>query len=113
MKNYFEFGKMGTSYRQEFIGGLTTFLAMAYILAVNPLTLSLASVKGLPASMHMDQGAVFVATAIASAIGSIVTTFAPPHSLSLAFRAFTFGTFFCYGDFGNSTGGIRQNEELF
>lgn len=84
MKNYFEFEKIGTSYRQEFIGGLTTFLAMAYILAVNPLTLSLVSVKGLPASMHMDQGAVFVATAIASAIGSIVMGLFGKYPLALA-----------------------------
>ncbi|GER67813.1 guanine permease [Weizmannia acidilactici] len=84
MKNYYEFEKLGTSYRQEFIGGMTTFLAMAYILAVNPLTLSLASVKGLPASMHMDQGAVFVATAIASAIGSIVMGLLGKYPLALA-----------------------------
>ncbi len=45
MRKYFEFEKHGTNYRREFIGGLTTFLAMAYILVVNPLTLSLASVK--------------------------------------------------------------------
>ncbi|WP_018663896.1 NCS2 family permease [Heyndrickxia acidiproducens] len=84
MKHYFEFEKLGTSYRQEFIGGMTTFLAMAYILAVNPLTLSLAGVKGLPASMHMDQGAVFVATALAAAIGSIIMGLLGKYPLALA-----------------------------
>ena len=84
MKNYFQFEKLGTSYRQEFIGGLTTFLAMAYILAVNPLTLTLSSIKGLPDAMRMDYGAVFVATAIASAIGSIVMGLLGKYPLALA-----------------------------
>lgn len=84
MKNYFQFEQLGTSYRQEFIGGLTTFLAMAYILAVNPLTLTLSSIKGLPDAMRMDYGAVFVATAIASAIGSIVMGLLGKYPLALA-----------------------------
>lgn len=84
MKNYFEFEKLGTSYRQEFIGGLTTFLAMAYILVVNPLTLSLASIKDYPDALRMDHGAVFVATAIASAIGSIVMGLLGKYPLALA-----------------------------
>jgi len=41
MKKYFDFEGNGTSYRREIIGGLTTFLSMAYILAVNPSVLSL------------------------------------------------------------------------
>jgi adenine/guanine/hypoxanthine permease len=84
MKNYFRFEELGTSYRQEILGGLTTFLAMAYILAVNPLTLSLASIKGLPDFMRMDYGAVFVATAIASAVGSIVMGLLGKYPLALA-----------------------------
>jgi AGZA family xanthine/uracil permease-like MFS transporter len=39
LAKYFEFQKHGTSYRTEFLAGLTTFLAMAYILAVNSFTL--------------------------------------------------------------------------
>jgi AGZA family xanthine/uracil permease-like MFS transporter len=84
VKNYFEFEKFGTSYRQEIIGGLTTFLAMAYILVVNPLTLSLASIKDFPDALRMDHGAVFVATAIASAIGSIVMGLLGKYPLALA-----------------------------
>jgi AGZA family xanthine/uracil permease-like MFS transporter len=84
MKNYFEFEKLGTSYRQEFLGGMTTFLAMAYILIVNPITLSLASIKGFPDALRMDSGAVFVATAIASAIGSIVMGLLGKYPLALA-----------------------------
>jgi adenine/guanine/hypoxanthine permease len=84
MQKYFQFKELGTSYRQEFMGGMTTFLAMAYILAVNPITLSLSSIKGLPDAMRMDYGSVFVATAIASAIGSIVMGLLGKYPLALA-----------------------------
>jgi AGZA family xanthine/uracil permease-like MFS transporter len=84
MQKYFEFEKHGTNYRREFIGGLTTFLAMAYILVVNPLTLSLASIKDYPDALRMDYGAVFVATALASAIGSIVMGLLGKYPLALA-----------------------------
>ena len=45
MKKYFRFDELGTNYRTEFIAGLTTFLAMAYILFVNPATLALEWIK--------------------------------------------------------------------
>ena len=70
MKKYFEFDKLGSNYRNEIIGGVTTFLAMAYILVVNPLMLSLDGID-VPEAMRMDKGAVFVATALAAAVGSI------------------------------------------
>ena len=45
MKNYFQFDKYGTNFKREILGGITTFLSMAYILAVNPQVLSLAASK--------------------------------------------------------------------
>ena len=63
MKKYFLFDELGTTYSREIIGGVTTFLAMAYILAVNPLIL---------ADAGMDKGAVFVATALAAIVGSLI-----------------------------------------
>ncbi|SFB26120.1 MULTISPECIES: NCS2 family permease [unclassified Bacillus (in: firmicutes)] len=84
MKKYFQFEELGTSYRQEFMGGLTTFLAMAYILIVNPITLSLANIKDLPDAMRMDYGAVFVATALAAAVGSLVMGLLARYPLALA-----------------------------
>ncbi|MBM7588396.1 AGZA family xanthine/uracil permease-like MFS transporter [Bacillus pakistanensis] len=84
MKNYFQFEKLGTNYRREFIGGLTTFLSMAYILIVNPLTLSLESIPDLPDSMRMDSGAVFVATALAGAIGSLIMGLIAKYPIALA-----------------------------
>lgn len=84
MKKYFEFDKLGTNYRREIIGGLTTFLAMAYILAVNPLVLSLDGVQDIPDSMRMDKGAVFVATALAGAVGSLFMGLIARYPIGLA-----------------------------
>jgi AGZA family xanthine/uracil permease-like MFS transporter len=84
MKKYFEFDKLGTNYRREIIGGLTTFLAMAYILIVNPLMLSLDAVPDLPDAMRMDKGAVFVATALAAAVGSLFMGLIAKYPIGLA-----------------------------
>lgn len=61
MEKLFKLKENGTDVRTEVIAGITTFMTMAYILAVNPSILSDAG---------MDGGAVFTATALASAIGS-------------------------------------------
>ena len=63
LESFFELKKHDSTVRVESLGGLTTFLAMAYITIVNPSILSQAG---------MDFGAVFVATCIAAAFGSIV-----------------------------------------
>ena len=84
MKKYFMFDELGTNYRREIIGGLTTFLAMAYILVVNPLTLTLANVDGLPDEVRMNHGAVFVATALAAAVGSIIMGLVGKYPIALA-----------------------------
>ncbi|WP_432361114.1 NCS2 family permease [Sporosarcina sp. UB5] len=84
MKKYFEFEKLGTNYRREIIGGITTFLAMAYILAVNPIMLSLEGIPDLPESMQMDKGAVFVATALAAAVGSLFMGLIARYPIALA-----------------------------
>ncbi|PPA69012.1 NCS2 family permease [Jeotgalibacillus proteolyticus] len=84
MKKYFQFEELGTNYRREIIGGLTTFLAMAYILVVNPITLTLMDVEGLPDALRMDYGAVFVATALAAAIGSLVMGVIAKYPIALA-----------------------------
>ena len=84
MRNFFQFDQLGTNYKREIIGGLTTFLSMAYILIVNPLTLTLQSVPDLPDSMRMDYGAVFVATALAAAIGSLIMGLIAKYPIALA-----------------------------
>lgn len=61
IKSYFQLDKYKTSVKVEFLAGLTTFISMSYILFVNP------SVLG---ASGMDKGAVFTATALASALGT-------------------------------------------
>jgi adenine/guanine/hypoxanthine permease len=63
LDRYFQLRANGTTVRTEVIAGLTTFLAMAYIVFVNPNILSAAG---------MDEGAVFVATCLAAAIGTLI-----------------------------------------
>ena len=55
--------KAGTDLKTEIMAGITTFLAMAYILAVNP---------GILSASGMDAGSVFTATALSSAIATLV-----------------------------------------
>src|SRR5690625_2365185 len=67
------------------MAGLTTFLAMAYILFVNPSTLSLEGVENLPAGIvGMDKGAVFTATAIAAAVGTLFMGIIARYPIGLA-----------------------------
>ncbi|NUJ41222.1 NCS2 family permease, partial [Pseudoalteromonas sp. 0303] len=84
MKKYFQFDELGTNYKREIIAGLTTFLSMAYILFVNPAVLSLSAVPDLPNEMRMDQGAVFTATAIAAAVGSLLMGLIARYPIALA-----------------------------
>ncbi len=75
MRKYFEFDKLGTNYRREIIAGITTFLAMAYVLAVNPFILSGADLPADVKAMYPPFSAVFTATALAAAIGTLVMAF--------------------------------------
>lgn len=62
IREYFQFKELNTNFRTEIVAGLTTFVSMAYILFLNPTVLGAAG---------MDKGAVFTATALASAIATI------------------------------------------
>ncbi|EQB37000.1 MULTISPECIES: NCS2 family permease [Virgibacillus] len=85
MKKYFRFKELGTNYRTEFMAGLTTFLAMAYILFVNPSTLALVGIEELPDGVtRMDQEAVFAATAIAAAVGTLFMGVIARYPIALA-----------------------------
>ena len=66
MENLFHFKKYGTSARTEILAGLTTFMTMAYIVALNPNLLTNFGAEG----GNLWNG-VFLATCIASAIGTI------------------------------------------
>ena len=63
MEKFFKLKENGTTVSTEIMAGITTFFAMAYIIAVNPSLLS---------SAGMEWGAVFLATIISSVIGTLI-----------------------------------------
>lgn len=63
LEKYFKLKENGTNVRTEIIAGITTFLTMAYILAVNP---------GILSATGMDANALFTATAVAAIVGTLV-----------------------------------------
>lgn len=75
MEKLFKLKEHGTDVRTEVIAGITTFLAMAYILAVNPSMLAAAG---------MDQGAVFTATAVSAAFATLLMAFLANYPVALA-----------------------------
>lgn len=66
LKKLLGFNPATMNLKTKCIAGLTTFLTMSYILAVNPDILSAAA---------MDKGAVFTATALSSAVATILLAF--------------------------------------
>ncbi len=62
VERFFHLSEKGTTISKEVVAGFTTFMTMAYILAVNPDMLS---------STGMDAGAVFTATVLASIVGTL------------------------------------------
>ncbi|MCP4583621.1 MAG: NCS2 family permease [candidate division Zixibacteria bacterium] len=66
MRKFFEFDKLGTNYKNEILGGVTTFFAMAYIIIINPAIL---------ANGGIPKEASVTATIIAAAIGTLVMAF--------------------------------------
>ena len=63
MGGLFKLKQNGTTVGREIVAGLTTFFAMAYIIVVNPDTLSKAG---------MEWGAVFLATIISAIVGTLI-----------------------------------------
>lgn len=56
---YFEFETHGTNFRREIIGGITTFVTMAYIIVVNPAVLSAAGIPVGPSMVATILRALF------------------------------------------------------
>ncbi|KMO43386.1 guanine permease [Methylobacterium tarhaniae] len=75
LERTFALSAHGTTVRTEMLAGLTTFLTMAYIVFVNPNILGDAG---------MPKGAVFVATCLVAAIGSLVMAFYANYPIALA-----------------------------
>ena len=74
LEKVFKLKEHGTNVKTEVVAGLTTFLAMAYILAVNP------SILGTV----MNQNGVFLATAISSAIATFIMAFLANYPIALS-----------------------------
>ena len=74
LEKTFHLKEHGTTVKTEILAGLTTFLTMAYILAVNPNILGTV----------MDRSGVFVATALASAIATFIMAFLANYPIALS-----------------------------
>ena len=86
LDRYFGLSEHATDVRTEVIAGITTFLTMVYILFVNPLIL---------ADAGMDRGAVFVATCLASAFGTLIMGLYANYPIALA-PGMALNAFFAY-----------------
>lgn len=75
LEKLFKLSENGTDVKTEILAGVTTFMTMAYILAVNPSILAAAG---------MDQGGVFTATALASLLGTLFMALFANYPFALA-----------------------------
>ena len=75
LERLFRLSEHGTNARTELLAGATTFLTMAYIIFVNPEILS---------STGMDRDAIFVATCLAAALGSLIMAFVANWPIGMA-----------------------------
>jgi len=75
MDKFFRLSERRTNVTREIVGGITTFLAMSYILAVNPQIISHSGISW---------GAAFTATALSSAIATLVMAFCANLPVALA-----------------------------
>ena len=78
LKKLFDFDPVQHNVRTEILAGVTTFLTMAYILAVNP------SIFSNLADQGMDTNAVFTATALAALVGTLLMAFYAKKPFGLA-----------------------------
>ncbi|TYP53329.1 NCS2 family permease [Thermosediminibacter litoriperuensis] len=88
---FFNLSESGTDVKTEVTAGLTTFVTMAYILLVNPIILKDAG---------LDQGAVFMATALAAAVSTLFMGLYANYPFALA-PGMGLNAFFAYVMVGN------------
>ena len=95
LDRFFKLKERGTNVKTEIIAGVTTFATMAYILAVNP---------GILSASGMDFGKVFAATAIASALATLIMGLVAnlPFALSAGMGLNAFFAFTVCGSMGYS-----------
>ena len=103
MEKFFKLKEHNTDVKTEIMAGITTFMAMAYILIVNPDILS---------ASGMDKGAVFTATAISAAIATIIMAFIANYPVALA-SGMGLNAFFAYTVAANYSWQIALTAILF
>src|SRR5690606_4006001 len=85
LERMFKLKENKTNVKTEVLAGLTTFMTMAYILAVNPSTMTAFNdILGLEGSARMNPNGVFMATAIASFIATLLMAFMANYPFALA-----------------------------
>lgn len=75
MEKYFLFNERNTNLRTEILAGATTFLSMMYIVIVNPTVFSVGG---------MDFGGVYIATIIATVVGTLIMGIAANYPIAIA-----------------------------
>ena len=75
LEKLFKLSENHTDTKTEILAGITTFMTMAYILAVNP---------SIMAATGMDSGAVFTATALAAFVGTLLMAIFANYPFALA-----------------------------
>ncbi|TAH69863.1 MAG: NCS2 family permease, partial [Anaerolineaceae bacterium] len=85
LERFFKLKENKTNVKTEVLAGLTTFMTMAYILAVNPSTMTAFNdILGLEGAARMNPNGVFMATAIASCIATLLMAFWANYPFALA-----------------------------
>ena len=87
IKKFFKLEERDTNVKTEFVAGLTTFLAMAYILFVNPNTLTAMvddGAGGMISLTGLEWGPIFTATAIAAIAGTLIMGLYANYPVALA-----------------------------
>ena len=96
LEKIFQLKANKTTARTEIIAGLTTFMTMAYILAVNPSTMTAFNdILGLTGTDAMNPSGVFMATAISACIGTLLMAILANYPFALA-PGMGLNAYFCY-----------------
>ena len=110
LEKFFKLSENHTDAKTEILAGITTFMTMAYILAVNP---------SIMAATGMDSGAVFTATALAAFIGTLLMAIFANYPFALApgmglnaYFAYTVVIGMGYTYAGNQGYGAGQTTEM-
>ena len=75
MEKYFKLKENKTDVKTEILAGITTFMTMVYILAVNP---------GMLSETGMDFGGVFTATALSAGVATLIMALYAKYPFALA-----------------------------